>query len=40
MLTEMQLFREKGRKLPVFANSCWKMLLKAIGQLLVTAKRV
>jgi hypothetical protein len=40
MSTEMQPFREKRWKLIVLADSHCEMLLKAVGQLLGTAKRV
>ncbi len=37
----MQRFRENRWKIPHFyPNSCWEMLLKAIGMSLGTAKRV
>jgi hypothetical protein len=40
MLTETRPFREKGWKLPRISDSSWEMLLKAVEQLLGTAKRV
>jgi hypothetical protein len=36
----MRPFRKMDRNFYVFANSCWEMLLKVIGQPLGTAKRV
>jgi hypothetical protein len=40
MLTEMQPIIEKEWECHVLADSCWEMLLNAVGQPLGNAKRV